>query len=97
MLRSQGRGAGARPPYVARSPPATSLPLVLLVDGQTASAAEAAAGALRGNCRAVVAGRQTFGKGLIQSVYELSDGSGAIPEGHRQAVCLKINRVCSLL
>ncbi|KAL6774099.1 CTPC1 [Auxenochlorella protothecoides x Auxenochlorella symbiontica] len=78
VLRSQGRGAGARPPYIARSPPATSLPLVLLVDGQTASAAEAAAGALRGNCRAVVAGRQTFGKGLIQSVYELSDGSGLV-------------------
>lgn len=38
-------------------------------------------GALQDNCRAVLAGRQTYGKGLIQSVYELGDGSGA-PASH---------------
>ena len=35
-------------------------------------------GALKDNCRATVAGSRTYGKGLIQSVYELSDGSGLV-------------------
>ena len=53
-------------------------PLVVLVNGRTASAAEIVAGALRDNCRAPLVGARTFGKGLIQSVYELSDGAGIV-------------------
>ncbi len=50
----------------------------MLVNGHTASASEIVAGALHDNCRAVLAGSRTYGKGLIQSVYELSDGSGLV-------------------
>lgn len=36
------------------------------------------AGALRDNCRVALVGGQTFGKGLMQSVYQLQDGSGVV-------------------
>jgi carboxyl-terminal processing protease len=54
---------------------ATSLPLVVLVDSGTASAAEITAGALRDDRGAVLIGTRTYGKGSMQSVYPLSDGS----------------------
>lgn len=58
--------------------PQTDAKLVVLVDGGTASASEILAGALQDNCRAPLVGQNTYGKGLIQSVYELSDGSGLV-------------------
>lgn len=74
------QGVAANTP--TRTPPSPepreTLPLTVMVNGSTASAAEIVAGALKDNCRATIAGRSTFGKGLIQSVYELSDSSGMI-------------------
>ena len=77
VVNTVGRD-GKRVPVVARGDPLTTAPLVLLVNERTASASEIVSAALHDNCRASLVGRRTYGKGLIQSVFELSDGSGVV-------------------
>jgi carboxyl-terminal processing protease len=54
------------------------VPMVVLIDGGTASAAELVAAALQENGRATVMGRRSFGKGSVQSMVSLGEGKGAL-------------------
>lgn len=54
---------------------ASGVPIAILVDGQTASASEVFTGAMKDHGRAVIIGEKTFGKGAIQSIFKLRNGS----------------------
>ncbi|CAL4948306.1 unnamed protein product [Urochloa decumbens] len=78
VIYTAGRDRQVQNTFVAENGPMISTPLMLLVNNRTASASEIVASALHDNCKAVLVGERTFGKGLIQSVFELHDGSGIV-------------------
>lgn len=76
VLSERQRDAPLEEYRVKRAGVATAIPLVVLVNGSSASAAEIVAGAIHYNGRGVLVGTRTLGKGSVQNTHTLEDGSG---------------------
>lgn len=78
IVSVRGREGGRSPRHDYRSENGAPevMPLVLLIDGETASASEIVAGAMQDHGRAVLVGERSFGKGLVQTVFRLRSGTG---------------------
>jgi carboxyl-terminal processing protease len=78
IVTTQSRAPNQNRVYRAHNPGALAIPLVVLVDGDTASAAEVVAGALKENQRATLVGQPTYGKCSIQRILQLETVPGGI-------------------
>ena len=77
IVYTRGRVANSDEDYPATNESEfTKLPLVVLVNRNSASASEIVAGALQDHDRALIVGERTFGKALVQSIYRISQGAG---------------------
>lgn len=75
VFTQSGRLDGVTVPYRAENPNPETMPLVVLVNRNSASASEILAGALQDHDRALIVGETTFGKGLVQNPFMLDYGS----------------------
>lgn len=76
VLTQHGRAVPEKSFRTSARPARFGLPLIVLVDDYTASAAEVLAAALQEHDRALIAGEPTYGKGVVESVDALSEGTG---------------------
>ena len=76
ILTQKGRNGLRDNTYQSRNRSADPIPLVILVNENTASASEIVAGAMQDHDRALIVGQTSFGKGLVQSIIPLDYGAG---------------------
>ena len=76
IVTQRGRGIWDNRVWQSKNRQPEKIPLILLVNRETASASEVIAGALQDNDRALIVGEKTFGKGLVQTVISLPGGAG---------------------
>ncbi|MCW9049341.1 MAG: S41 family peptidase, partial [Deltaproteobacteria bacterium] len=77
IVYTEGRDAEAQLKFSAvQTDTEPGYPMVVLINGGSASAAEIVAGALQDHGRAIILGEQSFGKGSVQTIIPLGDGSG---------------------
>src|SRR5881394_3902964 len=76
IVSHRGRTSAERRYYAVRGNRGNNMPLVILVNGNSASATEIVSGAVQDHDRGVIVGETTFGKGLVQTVTPLSENTG---------------------
>jgi len=73
VVSHRGRSSPERPYYVLHGNQGVQVPLVMLINGQSASASEIVAGAVQDHDRGLIVGETSFGKGLVQTQFPLSE------------------------
>lgn len=76
LVSTRGRTRDQNSTYSAYRQGTWNIPLVLLVDGNSASASEIVAGAVHDHKRGMIVGRQTYGKWSVQTLFQVRDGAG---------------------
>jgi carboxyl-terminal processing protease len=76
ILSQRGRYPDDNRRYISANSTPETMPLVVLINGRTASASEILAGAFQDDDRALIVGEKSYGKGLVQTVIDLPNGSG---------------------